>query len=204
MPRAGSIQCHVVPATRASQLRSAESRVSNRATSASRPLCRANSAIRGSGSTPSMVQPFCRNRTAIPVPHPRSRTSGPGLASTLRRINASGQGGRVRWQRWVFTPNDSATALLRWSCGSGQGGCTCGEVDDFPPQVRCPSLAPRRRAPQRAVRHQLLQRHSAPALSRSRNANRDRPAPSGACRSRIALRTHVVAILRPARAGGTG
>jgi hypothetical protein len=42
-------------------------------------------------------QPAAWNcRAAMPVPVPTSRTSGPGLAATIRSTRALGQGGRVR------------------------------------------------------------------------------------------------------------
>ena len=61
------------------------------ATSTAIPLRRAKPAIRSSGSTPSTRQPAAWNcRAAMPVPQPTSRTSGPGLAATIRSTMASG------------------------------------------------------------------------------------------------------------------
>jgi hypothetical protein len=67
------------------------SQSSNAATSTATPVCRANWAIRRSGSTPSTLQPAAWNcRASMPVPQPTSRTSGPGLAATIRSTIASG------------------------------------------------------------------------------------------------------------------
>jgi len=75
----------------ASNRRPALSQASNFATSTSIPLRRANSAIRISGSTPSTVQPAAWNcRAAMPVPHPTSKKSGPGLAATTASTRAAG------------------------------------------------------------------------------------------------------------------
>jgi hypothetical protein len=69
----------------------AGSQSSNVATSTSAPLRSANWAIRASGSTPSTLQPAAWNcRASMPVPQPTSRTSGPGLAATIRSTIASG------------------------------------------------------------------------------------------------------------------
>ena len=84
-PATASIQCQAWPATTASKVRPALSHSSNGATSTSSPNCRASSAMRASTSTPITRQPAAWNcRAAMPVPHPTSRKSVPGLPATIR------------------------------------------------------------------------------------------------------------------------
>ena len=117
-PATGSTQCQLSPATTTSNLRPAASQASKVEISTSTPLRCANSAIRGSGSTPSTVQPaaetaarrcLCRRPHRARVDQGRQRRFG----RSGSRDSVVARGHNVQGPTRTIPPADDGRARCR-------------------------------------------------------------------------------------------